>query len=72
MLKTRYIDFEIINVSQVMKTMFEDLGFDEDDEDIVPLPNVNSRTLRVVVQWTKHVVPNLFGSVSYRITIINC
>ena len=31
--------------------MFTDLGVDEDDEEPVPLPNVNAGILKKVIQW---------------------
>jgi S-phase kinase-associated protein 1 len=30
------------------------LGMDEDDEEVVPLPNVNSAILRKVIQWATY------------------
>lgn len=45
------VDVEIAKCSITIKTMLEDLGVDEDEEEIVPLPNVNSSILRKVIQW---------------------
>ncbi len=45
------IDFEVAKCSATIKTMVDDLGLDEGDEEIVPLPNVNSAILRKVIQW---------------------
>ena len=48
------VDVEIAKQSITIKTMLEDLGMDNDD-DIIPLPNVNSGILKRVIQWaTNH------------------
>ncbi|CAG0890321.1 unnamed protein product [Darwinula stevensoni] len=44
------VDVEIAKQSVTIKTMLEDLGMDE-DEDRVPLPNVNGAILKKVIQW---------------------
>ncbi|XP_046590499.1 S-phase kinase-associated protein 1-like, partial [Neodiprion lecontei] len=44
----------IANCSVTIKTMLEELGLDEDEDAIVPLPNVNSAILRKVIQWVTH------------------
>merc|ERR1712117_193605 len=36
------VDVEIAKQSVTIKTMLEDLGVDEDEEELVPLPNVNA------------------------------
>jgi S-phase kinase-associated protein 1 len=49
------VDVEIAKASVTIKTMLEDLGMDEEDEEVVPLPNVNSTILKKVIQWaTNH------------------
>lgn len=45
------IDVEIAKQSVMIKTMLEDLGMDEGEEEPVPLPNVNAAILRKVIQW---------------------
>nr|CAD7194682.1 unnamed protein product [Timema douglasi] len=45
------IDVEVAKCSVTIKTMLEDLGMDDDEEEIVPLPNVNSAILKKVIQW---------------------
>ena len=49
------VDVEIAKQSVIIKTMLEDLGMDEeDDEDVVPLPNVNAAILKKVIQWATY------------------
>lgn len=49
------VDVEIAKASVTIKTMLEDLGMDEEDEEVVPLPNVTSTILKKVIQWaTNH------------------
>lgn len=45
------VDVEIAKQSVTIKTMLEDLGVDEDDDEPVPLPNVNAAILKKVIQW---------------------
>lgn len=47
------VEVEIAKQSVTIKTMCEDLGIDGDDEEDepVPLPNVNAAILRKVIQW---------------------
>ena len=42
------LDVEIAKLSNTIKTMLDDLGIDEDEEEIVPLPNVNAAILKKV------------------------
>ncbi|KAI4462899.1 skp1 [Holotrichia oblita] len=48
------VDVEIAKCSVTIKTMLEDLGMDEEEEDSVPLPNVNSAILKKVIQWATY------------------
>lgn len=48
------IDYEVAKCSTTIKTMVDDLGLDEGDEEVVPLPNVNSSILRKVIQWATY------------------
>lgn len=48
------VNVEIAKCSVTIKTMLEDLGMDDDEEEVVPLPNVNSAILRKVIQWATY------------------
>ena len=48
------VDYEVAKCSVTIRTMVEDLGLDANDDDIVPLPNVNSAILRKVIQWATY------------------
>ena len=47
------VDVEIAKQSVTIKTML-DLGMDEGDEELVPLPNVNAAILKRVIQWATY------------------
>ena len=48
------IDIEVARKSITIKTMLDDLGMDENDEEAVPLPNVNAAILKLVIQWATY------------------
>uniref|UniRef100_A0A131XNI6 Putative s-phase kinase-associated protein 1 n=1 Tax=Hyalomma excavatum TaxID=257692 RepID=A0A131XNI6_9ACAR len=48
------VDVDIAKASVTIKTMLEDLGMDEDEDEIVPLPNVNAAILKKVIQWADY------------------
>ncbi|CAK9305109.1 unnamed protein product [Gordionus sp. m RMFG-2023] len=48
------MDVEIAKVSGTIKTMLEDLGMEDEEEEVVPLPNVNAAILKKVIQWATH------------------
>jgi S-phase kinase-associated protein 1 len=48
------VDIDVIQCSVTIKTMLEDLGFEEGDDEVIPLPNVNSTILKKVIQWATH------------------
>jgi len=51
------VEVDIIQCSVTIKTMLEDLGFDEhgeEENEMIPLPNVNSTILNKVIQWATH------------------
>jgi len=45
------VDVDIAKQSVIIKTMLEELGMDESEDDPVPLPNVNAAILKKVIQW---------------------
>lgn len=47
-------DVQIAKCSGTIKTMLEDCGMDEDEEAVVPLPNVNSAILGRVLRWANY------------------
>lgn len=47
-------EVQIAKCSGTIKTMLEDCGMDEEEEAVVPLPNVNSAILRRVLQWANY------------------
>lgn len=56
------VDLKIAKVLGTVKTMFEDLG--EEDDEPIPLPNVESKILEKVIEWaTHHKVRNQFSLV---------
>ena len=48
------MDIEVAKKSVLIKTMLEDLGMDEDDDEAVPIPNVNAAILKLVIQWATY------------------
>ena len=48
------VDVEIAKQSVTIKIMLEELGMDEEDEEVVPLPNVNAAILKKVIQWATY------------------
>jgi len=48
------VDFEIAKQSMTIKQMLEDLDVKDDDDEVVPLPNVNAAILKKVIQWATH------------------
>jgi len=47
------IDIAVAKKSNTIKTMLDDLGIeDSDEEEIVPLPNVDANILRKVIEWS--------------------
>ena len=53
--ETFKVDVNVASKSITIKTMLDDLGLEGDDETPVPLPNVDGKTLKKVIEWcTKH------------------
>jgi hypothetical protein len=48
------VDLDIAKCSLTIKTMLEDLGFEEGDDEIVTLANISSVILRKVIVWATY------------------
>ncbi len=50
------VDKSVAKQSVTIKTMLEDLGLEDEDsvDEPVPLPNVESRILKLVLEWAEH------------------
>ena len=49
------VDVDIARQSVTIRTMLEDLGMEEEEDEVVPLPNVNAAILKKVcdIEYTK-------------------
>ena len=48
------VDIKVAQCSLTIKQMLEDLGVEDNDEEVVPLPNVTAAILRKVISWAQH------------------
>merc|ERR1711953_760646 len=48
------VDVDIARQSVTIRTMLEDLGMEEEEDEVVPLPNVNAAILKRVIQWATY------------------
>ena len=48
------VDVEIAKMSETIKTLLEESCLDDDDEEPIPLPDVNAAILRKVIEWSIH------------------
>jgi S-phase kinase-associated protein 1 len=48
------VDVEVAKASITIKNMIDDLGLKDEDNEPVPLPNVNAAILRKVIEWAEH------------------
>ncbi|KAL7303115.1 hypothetical protein TKK_0004327 [Trichogramma kaykai] len=49
------VDIEVAKSSTTIKTMLEDLPFlENNDNEPVPLPNVNGDILKLIIEWATH------------------
>jgi S-phase kinase-associated protein 1 len=46
------VDIAVAKKSNTIKTMLDDLGVEDGDEEIVPLPNVDANILKKVIEWS--------------------
>lgn len=47
-------DTQVVNCSGTIKTMLDDLGMDDEEEAVIPVPNVSAAILRRILQWAQH------------------
>ena len=45
------VDLDIVTQFGTVKNMLEDLGMDKEDEEAIPLSNVNGATLSKAIEW---------------------
>ena len=45
------VELAIARKSITIKTMIEDLKLEENDENLVPLPNLTSQVLKMIIEW---------------------
>lgn len=48
------VNIEIAKTSTTIETMLEDLGMDDLDNELIPLPNVSGDILEKVLEWATH------------------
>lgn len=48
------VDYDVAKAFGIIKTMVENLGLEEKDEEIVPLPKVKAVILKKVLDWAHH------------------
>ncbi|XP_044578524.1 S-phase kinase-associated protein 1-like [Cotesia glomerata] len=48
------VDTKVAKMSATIKTMLEDLGLDEGDDEMVPLPSIEGPILKKIVEWAEH------------------
>jgi len=48
------VEMEVAKASVTIKTMIEDLNVGENNDEVVPLPNVNSTILKKVLLWANY------------------
>jgi S-phase kinase-associated protein 1 len=48
------VDMDVIQCSHTIKTMLDHLGYEEGEEEVIPLTNVGSEILNKVITWATH------------------
>ena len=56
------VDVDIARQSVTIRTMLEDLGMEEEEDEVVPLPNVNAAILKKVITFQFFLMILLFFS----------
>lgn len=47
------VDLKVVQMSETLKTMLENMGF-EDDGEIISLPKVSSEIMRLIIKWSTY------------------
>ena len=50
--ETILVDHDLVKQMLTIQTMIDDLG-DQDDDEVIPIPNVNSEVLQKIIKWTQ-------------------
>ena len=49
------VELKVAQCSMLIKQLLEDLASEtEDDDEVIPLPNVSAAILRKVIEWAQH------------------
>ena len=48
------VDVEVARMSMTIRAMLENLGIEEEEDELVPLPNINAAILSKVITWATH------------------
>src|SRR6218665_3997436 len=48
------IDVDLARMSRTLRTMMDDLGLQQEEDEEIPIQNVNSSILRKVIQWAMY------------------
>lgn len=48
------VDYDVVKSSNTIRTMVEDLGLEENEDELIPLPKVNAAILKKVLAWSTY------------------